>query len=428
MRRFILSVFALSVAVNCAYADNANQATIRKTELSVLKTQTLTLATAIHDAITYSPKIQSTQSAVKALIASVEQAGYKPNPQFDVNFNNIAGRSTYQGVSATEYDVNISQMIETAGKRQARIKAAQARVQTEKVNILIHKQDIKYTVEMLYLDMVIANENLKFTRFQENMAKKTLAFISKRVAMAADHETQRSKALFSYEQAVTNRKIAEQKLMQTKQKLALICGYPNTEFESVTHDFLNIGTLPANVDANHLPDIPDLQKFDFLKKEKQAVLVLEKANAVPNPTVTAGIRRFAKTSDEALFFGMAIPLTFHNNNQGNINTAQATLEQVNYDKKQAELATKQMLMETYQALQTTYMRLSDMKTKLIPQATRSFELAKIAYKNDIYTYIEVLDAQNIVFNIKQQYIQLLQQYHTDKIKMNRLTKVVENEV
>ena len=83
-----------------------------------------------------------------------------------------------------------------------------------------------------------------------------------------------------------------------------------------------------------------------------------------------------------------------------------------------------MLISAYQDLETIYMQLNDIKTKLIPQAQRSFELAKTAYKNDILSYIEVLDAQNTLFETKQNYIQLLQQYQSAKITISRLTKTV----
>lgn len=429
MRTLVLSVLTLGVVTHYANANNVGtQNTLQKTHINAVKNKRITLSQTVTDAIKFSPKIQSIQSEIKALGGIVKQTQYQHNPEIAFNINNIAGHGLYQGVNTSEYDMLISQTIERGNKHEARIYAAMAAVDTTKIDILTYRQDIKYATELLYLDAVIATENLRQASSQENMAQQTLSFITKRVAMAADHETQRSKADFLYQQAIINHKIAERKLIQAKQKIAMICGYQNTGFDVFEDSFLNFGKLPKpteyNENTDNLPNIPDLQKFDFIKKEKQALLALEKANAVLDPKVTAGVRHFEASSDQAFIVGVSMPIAIYDTNQGNINRAYAEIEQVEHDRKQAELTTKQILIDAYQELEIVYIQLNDIKTKLIPQAQRSFDLAKIAYKNDIISYIEVLDAQNTLFETKQNYIQLLQQYHTAKIKISRLTDIV----
>lgn len=427
MRTLVLSVLALGVVTHYAHSNNVGtQNTIQKTHINAVKNKRIPLSQAVNDAIKFSPKIKSIQSAVKALGGTVEQAQYQHNPEIGFNINNIAGHGSYQGINTSEYDMLISQTIERGNKHEARIYAAMAAVETTKIDILTSRQDIKYATELLYLDAVIAHENIRLAHTQEDMAHQTLSFITKRVAMAAEHETQRSKANLLYQQAISNRKIAERKLIQAKEKIAMICGYQNTGFDVFEDSFLNFGKLPKHNEYNteNIQNIPDLQKFDFIKKEKQAVLALEKANAVLDPKVTAGIRHFVTSSDQAFIVGISMPIAIYDTNQGNINRAYAEIEQVEHDRKQAELTTKQMLISAYQDLETIYMQLNDIKIKLIPQAQRSFELAKTAYKNDILSYIEVLDAQNTLFETKQNYIQLLQQYQSAKITISRLTKTV----
>jgi cobalt-zinc-cadmium efflux system outer membrane protein len=415
----IISVVIVPISLN---ASDITQSTIQKNPLYRHKNNPpLSLQTAIQDAIQFSPQIKSTESAIDALNGTVKQSRYQHNPEIAFNINNIAGHGLYQGVNTSEYDVLISQTIERGNKHNAKIYAAMAAVDTTKINILTGKLDIKYSVEMVYLDILVAYEQLNLARSQEETAQKTLNFIAKRVAMAADHETQRSKADFLYQQAISNRTLAEQQLTQAKQKLAIICGYQNTHFDIMYRDFLNISSPTIITDYDVAPDIPDLQKYDFIKKEKRALLALEKANAIPDPKISAGIRHFAASSDQAFIVGVSMPIAIYDTNQGNIDRAYAEIDQAEHDRKQAELTTKQIIFDAHQELNNTYTQLRNIEKKLLPQAQRSFSLSKTAYMNDILSYIEVLDAQSTLFDIKQQYINLAKQYHIAKIKMNRLT-------
>jgi cobalt-zinc-cadmium efflux system outer membrane protein len=422
VKAIIMPIISVIITPNAVNASDLTSKTIQK-NINILE-----LDKAIQDAILFSPQLKSTESAINALRGTVQQSGYQHNPEIGFNINNIAGSGSYQGGNTSEYDMLISQTIERGGKHEAKIDASKASLNAKKIDIFTNKMDIKYTVEMLYLDILSAYEYLRFTHSQEATAQKTLNFIAKRVAMAADHETQRSKAHFLHKQAVSNRILAEQKLTQAKQKLALICGYKTIDFDIDYQEFLDIkapkiitkNMTKENIE-NNIQNIPDIKKYHLLKKEKQALLALEKANAIPDPKVTAGIRHFATSSDQALIMGVSIPLTIYDTNQGNIKRAYEEISQAEHDKTQAELMTKQIIIESLQELNNSYTQLNDIKNSLIPQAQRSFSLAKTAYQNDILSYIEVLDAQNTLFDLKQQYIDLVKQYHIAKVKLNRLT-------
>ena len=424
IHKVIFRTLPILMITNHVWASDVVNNTKNETHISDTTNRILTIPMAIYKAVAFSPQIKSTEYAVDALNGTVQQARYRPNPDVGFDVDNIAGRGVYQGIAAAEYNLNISQQIEMGNKRNARIAAATASVNTAKINITTDKLDIKYAVEMLYLDILVATEQVKLLRLQKQMARKTLDFISKRVDMAAEHETQRSKANFIYKESLGNYTLAQQQLIYAKKKLAVICGYNHTNFDVSDDVFFHISPPSSLYYTGNIPNIPDLQKFDSIKKEKQAVLDLEKANAVPDPRITAGIRHFSDSSDQALMLGVSIPIAIYNKNQGNISRAYADIEQAEYNHKQAELTTRQILIDTHQELNNAYTQLDDIKKTLLPEIQKSFSLAKTAYMNDILSYIEVLDAQTTLFETKQKYIQILKQYHAAKIKISRLTGTV----
>ncbi|MCI4578692.1 TolC family protein, partial [Escherichia coli] len=61
----------------------------------------------------------------------------------------------------------------------------------------------------------------------------------------------------------------------------------------------------------------------------EAEIDRERSLRIPDPVVSAGVRRFEESNDNAFLVGVSIPLPFSNRNQGNIAAAEARLRAAN---------------------------------------------------------------------------------------------------
>ena len=72
-------------------------------------------------------------------------------------------------------------------------------------------------------------------------------------------------------------------------------------------------------------------------------------------------------------------------------------------------------------MQNAYTQATMLKTKIVPSAEKSFELAREGYLLGRFLYLDVLDTQRGLFEAKQQYIEALREYHAAKAGVERLT-------
>ena len=76
---------------------------------------------------------------------------------------------------------------------------------------------------------------------------------------------------------------------------------------------------------------PSALRLQVARAEREAAdaaIDRERSLGVPDPAISAGVRRFEESRDQAFLVGVSIPLPFRNRNQGNIAAAEARFRAV----------------------------------------------------------------------------------------------------
>ena len=277
-------------------------------------------------------------------------------------------------------------------------------------------------MHIAYEGVLAEAEAVKLAIEQENLAKDILASVSRRVNAAAEPEIQRSKANVAYTSATIVRKQEESQLKMAKEKLARLWGESSFDV-SLDHSHFFELEAPAPMPSYlaKLAEIPDMQRLVFLKAEKESLLELERAAAIPDPNFSIGLRDFRDSGDQALLFGVSLPIPILNQNRGNVTKAKAELLQTENDARQAELDLEQQLIENWQQWDSAYSEAKRLNGKLLPSADKAFRLARSGYNKGKFPYLEVLDAQRTLFDARSQHHSALKRYHTARANVERLT-------
>ncbi|MCB2081435.1 MAG: TolC family protein [Rickettsiales bacterium] len=382
----------------------------------------LTLPDAIARAIDSSPRLKSVTAGFEAAKGAEDQAGYWPNPEIGFEAENVAGGGQFSGTDSAEYTYGLSQTVEIGGKRSARKNAAQALREAASTQVLSEKLNLERDVHIAYSEVLAEAEAVKLALDQEQLAKGVLATVSKRVEAAAEPEIQQSKAEVAYATSVIAREQEERQLRVAKEKLARLWGASKLDVSLDHAHFFDLqapGALHSY--REKLQHIPDMQRLAYLKAEKESLLELERAQAIPDPNFSLGVRDFRDSGDQAFLFGVSLPIPVLNQNSGNVAKARAEVTQVESDTRQAELMLEQELIESWQQWNTSFSEAERLKTKLLPAAEKSFKLARTGYEKGKFPYLEVLDAQRTLFDARAQFHDALKRYHSSRANVERLT-------
>ena len=380
------------------------------------KPQSVNLEQAIEMALHKAPEIMKANALNKAAAASVNQSASWSNPHLAIEAENIGGSGGYTGYDSAETTASITQLVEIGGKRSAkRLIAERDRVLSQldqKNEALI----ITRKVKLSFAEASAAQERLKLASQQSDMANDILEGVRRRVDAAADPLYQKNKAEIARASSELAMKKAER---ERKTALQILGTLMNSEVTQIDTGAFYQLTEPAEA----FPIEPDLiiAREDLEVQKSKAMYVLERANAVPDPTFSAGVRNFKEDDENAFIVGVSFPIPVLNLNRGNIQRAGYEIAARDAERQQIIRDTRMEIMERQKRLFDAYQDAITLKKTILPQAESALKDARRGYNAGSFAYLDVLDAQRTLFENKEAYLNALLEYQINQAEVEYLT-------
>src|SRR6185295_15149924 len=106
-------------------------------------------------------------------------------------------------------------------------------------------------------------------------------------------------------------------------------------------------------------------------------------------------------------------------NEGAIRAAEAGLRRCRSQQRVSELNVRSAVARAHQSLLAAYRQAVELRDRTIPQAESVFRGAQHAYTRGAFRYLEVLDAQRTLFQLRGAYVDALLAYHTQSTDIAR---------
>ncbi len=251
-----------------------------------------------------------------------------------------------------------------------------------------------------------------------------LESVSKRVSAAAEPLIQNSKAEVALATSEIAFSRASRELEIAKRNLASFWGQEDGLYSLDASDFLAIQppVPPMDITAR-LTATPEIARLEAGIARARANLDLQRANAIPDPTVSVGVRDFRETRDQAFMLGVSLPIPVWNQNQGNIAKALHEARRSEHDRQAMMRDLVNALTRAAQEMQMAFGEAESLKTIILPSAEKAFSLSRQGYQAGKFPYLEVLDAQRTLFEARSQHNAALKNYHMRRAEVERLTAV-----
>ncbi len=365
----------------------------------------LTLAQAVALALDGNPTISAARREVEASEAQVLQGSLRPNPEFAMQAED-AGRPARTG------SVEIGLPFETAGKREARVRAADLGRQVAATELVGRELRIRTSVVAAFFDVLAAQEQAALAADSARLAQRATEIAARRVAagkVSPVEETRARVAEAGVRVALTQ---AESELRNARRRLSSLWGNPSPNFSSAVGEVERLPPVPApELVERRIETSPLLLRARREVERRTSLVALEQARAVPDFQVNLGVRRSIEVPGNLVIIGVQVPLPVANRNQGNI------LEALRReDKARDELRAVQLSLssDVLQALERVGARRAEaelLRSDVLPGARSAYEAATIGFENGKFSFLEVLDAQRTLFSAKSQYLAALANFH-----------------
>lgn len=331
------------------------------------------------------------------------------NPNFSYN-NGLYATGVPNAYS--EQSFGLSQLFSIAGKRNKNVQLAKLGVEQAKYQFFDLLRTLKFNLRNDFYNIYFQQQSAKVYDQEIRSLKKTLEIFKQQYAAGniAEKEVLRIQSQLYTLQIEYNSLQTSIDTVQNEFKL-LIKAKPEVYVEPQVNYDLDNKTVAASVSYQTLLDSAYANRYD-LKLAKTAIdynnanLVLQKATAVPDVSLSLNYDKLGAYGQNFLGAGVAIDLPFFNRNQGNIKQAHIAIDQ-----SKIQLQDKQDQVESDVA--------SNYKNALrLEQLNNSFDPA---FKDD-FTHL----IQEVAKNYEKRNISLLEfldfydSYKTNVLQLNNL--------
>lgn len=376
---------------------------------------------AIYRALTSSLNLSISQKEALSSKYQVEQASLSPNPLMSYEIEDFAGNNEWRGWDHREERYIWSQLFETARKRFLRTQAALYQYYATVVGYDVSKLYLLNRLTRAFIQVVAAQELLKITHNQAEIAKEVLRIATKKVEAGKVSLIQQNKAQVAYSTALVAVEKAKTDFKNSKKRLTLLWSQTIVDFEEAIFPFYETESpKPLEECLNDLCNQPEIVQslYNYLNVEKN--LQLQKANQIPNVTLQVGYKANYNGHNQGLIAGVQVPIPLFDRNQGNIKSAYYNMLKTGDQGRQLWLLLETKLSLFYEELLQAYENANRLKQISLPASEEAFELAQKGYREGKYEYLDVLDAQRTLFEVRAEYIQTLVLYHSRKADIHYL--------
>ena len=388
--------FLMLAHQNLAFAENSNtQITLQQaTALALQANPTVVIFLRKRD-------IESGQTV---------QAAARPNPTLSGQIEDLRSQNRIATIA-------ISQQLETAGKRDKRIAAADISAAIADIDVEIAQADITAKVYAAFYQVLAAQQAQVLALELLSISTQSKETTAKRVLAGKISPVETTKAKVAEAGLKIDLANANQQLATAKQQLASLWAKGLQVQEQ--SDYLAVGelekisSLPSLSDLiAQLPESPRLKKAALAVSQKQSLVAIEQSKQTPDLTLSLGARRNEELGGiTQAIIGLSIPIPIFDQNQGNLQSAQSRELQSADEKIVLENQSKTDLTNIYSKRQLQ-IEAADMYIQdILPGAQSAYEAARKGFEFGKFSFLEVLDAQRTLFQAKTQYIQTLALAH-----------------
>lgn len=384
----------------------------------------LNLDTALQLAYDWSFDLKSSQIEICMREAETWQVGRIPNPELSIEFDDF-GRIKHG--DSTEVTYAISQVLELGGKRRARQSVARSLEDIEYWNFQLEKLELRKKITHAFINAYKAQEKLKIAIEQKKIAEKTLACTACLKDNGKYTIIQQKKAEIANSSSQLSLNKAQEEFHHTKHELAIFWGCESPDFDEVFFPFFD-ALSPPSLDnlCVCLANNPELMKKRVEISSADENIKLERSQRIPDMEVSFGASTELHGGDTSLLFELSMPIPLFDRNQGNICKAKLFKLQTEYAFCNAEMDLKNELSEIYCDWMEAFNEVQMLKNTILPAASESLQITTEGFNEGKLTYLETLEAEKTVYEIKEQYIDALANYHHQKVDAERLVGSYED--
>jgi outer membrane protein, heavy metal efflux system len=374
----------------------------------------------------HNPTLQQAAAIVRRSEAEAKQAALYPNPSVGYEGEQIRGGSYGGG----EQGGFVAQTIVLGGKLGLRREIFEQQKKSDQIAAEAQLARVHNDVAQMFYDALSAQQMVQVRGKLLGVARDGVETAHQLANVGQADSPDVLQAEVEAEQAAIDYAFAQRLFIQKFKSLAALAGTPSIE----TAPLDGVLNAPPQIDADRIVETI-AQQSPTVKQAQQQVAIAQarlkdaRREVVPDLQLKAGeqanLESLAgdpgrKTGAQS-FASVGIELPLWNRNQGNVQAAQAELDQARQEITRTQLSLRQQAESLAQNYLSAKSEAERYRTALLPRARRAYELYLDKYRSMAQAYPQVIVSQRTLFELEVRYIDSLDRIWQNAIALENFT-------
>ncbi|MDU6140140.1 TolC family protein, partial [Bradyrhizobium sp.] len=192
--------------------------------------RTISLPQALQRALAANPRLTAAERDIGIAGGLRIQAGALPNPEASFELDNAFGSGPYKGVRSAETNLQLSQLVELGGKREARVAAGEAGIGTAVWQRRATRLEVLSETAIAFITIISAQRRIEI--FDEQIASfdPLIPLLQKRVQEGASSPAETLRAQVAADLFRVERERSKTLLATARRDLAILMGDASPRF------------------------------------------------------------------------------------------------------------------------------------------------------------------------------------------------------
>ena len=368
--------------------------------VAVEPTGPLTLRQALALAMAHNPDLAGASWEVRAAEARAIQAGLPPNPEIGFDLESLASPRVVESVLSLGQVVFLSDKL-ARRKQVALLERDMSGWEWEAQRVRVYTEAGK-----AFVSLVAAQDRLALAEEIVAVSRKLLDVAAERVRNGKAAPLEEMKAKVELSSVRADLEQARQAVRAARQRLAGTWGGTAPRFAQAEGRLAVGGAVPAAEQVLALVEQnPEVARWATEMQRRQAVVRLERRNAIPDLRIGGGFKREKADGEAAakgFTLGASLPIPLFDRNQGGIRESRYHVAKGHEERRATKARVLTEIAEAYESMAAAHARSTILGQQIVPEAQKAFDAATAGYNEGKFTYLDVLDAQRTVFNARIQ--------------------------
>ncbi|WP_405128908.1 TolC family protein [Pseudomonas urmiensis] len=368
---------------------------------TAVQAQSLSLSQALDAAFAQNPDLAAAGREIGIAEGERRQAGLLPNPELSWEVED-----TRRDTSTTT--VTLSQPLELGGKRGARIDVASVGQHLAQLELERQRNGLRADVVQAFHAALRAQTALELAQQSQRLTERGLRVVEGRVKAGQSSPVEATRAQVQLAQAQAQARRAESEQRVAYQSLARLIGSPLADFDTLDAASLSPGPAPqAEALLAKVEQTAEWRQAQAQISRGDAALGSEKAQRIPNLTVSVGSQYSREDRERVNGVGLSMPLPLFDRNQGNVLAAARRADQARDLRNATELRLRSDTRNALSQWATAMHEVQAYDRTILPSAQQAVDTATRGFEMGKFAFLDVLDAQRTLFEARGLYLDAL---------------------